>query len=115
MRAVWQPELHPDSDDSITLLVHSREALTYNRQVSDTDKKPPAPSAETRWSPHSGGTNCITCKGEGWVCEDHLVRDACYAMQILPCPACNHPDARCPVCGNKLTEPCTAPQPAIRA
>jgi hypothetical protein len=77
--------------------------------MSDLEKKPPATSAEKKWTPHSGGTNCITCKGKGWVCEDHQVADSCHAMQIEPCPMCNHPDLA-PL-WQKLSEPCTAPQP----
>jgi len=58
-------------------------------------------TAEPNWKPHFGPTNCTACNGTGWVCEDHDKADACDGA-LKPCLVCNHPFARCPICGHRL-------------
>ena len=59
-------------------------------------------TGEQDWRPHFGPSpNCNACKGTGWVCEDHDKADACDSA-LKPCLVCNHPFARCPVCGDRL-------------
>jgi hypothetical protein len=87
VQPVQQPGLQARADNPVALLVHAEVVhatgpVIYNQCVSDTEK-----TSRAIGPPHSGGTNCITCKGKGWVCEDRRIADRCDpAKHIEPCP-----------------------------